>query len=180
MKKGITAVLCAVIVLVGGCDAPSEPGNDLRITDGSKMKSTQDIENLVSEYVYRVYDIVPEAYTERYIDETTSYEDMMGMIYAHSVYCSIEAVIVSNIEFENASAANAVAIMTAQYSSDSIEGGNYYIPMRVDCVYIDDEWKVSSSEWLCFAPTDEYILRKNDSSGYYELYPIEGGDNSIN
>ncbi len=176
MKKGIAAVLFTAILVFGGCKHTYEAENGLWITDGSKLKSTQDIERLISEYVYRVYDIVPEAYSERYIDETTSYEDMVGMIFAHSVYCSVKNVIVSNIEFENASAANAVAIMTAYYSSDSISEGEYYIPMRVDCEYSDDQWKVSSSEWLCFAPVEDYILRKNDSSGYYELYPDKGGD----
>ena len=74
---------------------------------------------------------------------------------------------------------SAVAIMTSHYSSDTVEEGDYYIPMRVDCVLADNEWKVLSSEWLCYAPVSYYELRKNEASGYYELYPVKEDDSIV-
>ncbi len=176
MKKALLPLFFALLSLSCSCSANDQYAAELQVIDGEKQEEFQKIEEIVSDYVYRVYEIDPEDYEERYIDESTEYADMYGMILAHSVHSSISDIIVSNIRFENASAANAIAIMTAHYSSDTVEDGDYYIPMRVDCELTADEWKVLSSEWLCYAPVSDYELRKNDASGYYELYPLKESD----
>ena len=178
MKKAIVPIFCAILMFAGGCTA-SAPAAELQVIDGEKHEEYMTIEKTISDYIFRVYMIDPDSYEERYIDESTEYEDMYGMILAHSVHSSIMDLKVSNIEFENNSSANAVAIMTSHYSSDTVEKGDYYIPMRVDCVLADNEWKVLSSEWLCYAPVSDYELRKNEASGYYELYPVKEDDSIV-
>ena len=99
MKKAIVPIFCAILMFAGGCTA-SAPAAELQVIDGEKHEEYMTIEKTISDYIFRVYMIDPDSYEERYIDESTEYEDMYGMILAHSVHSSIMDVKVSNIEFE--------------------------------------------------------------------------------
>lgn len=126
------------------------------------------IEDLTVEYLYRVYNIVDD-YSPEYIDEATTPEEMIASVYDNNIRCNIKDQVVTKFTFINKGEADVIVVATADFTSKSIESGEYYIPITVNCKKKNLAWVVADSSLGTFMPTSDWSLKQNQTSGQYEF-----------
>lgn len=146
--------------------------DDTIVTDGQKAEATEIIKQLMTDYVYRVYNINDDTPEADYIDENTTPKEWYGIVRGYQMKCTITDDVISDVTIDfKSDSASGLIIITAQYKDSSNEEGMYYIPLYVYLEKIDDEWKVVESESPYVASADEYSLVKDEAAGMYKLSP---------
>ncbi len=182
MKKTIIVAILAALMLSGcnNADDTTLGSSDsvVEIQSGEDVHREEEVKNIANEYINRVYNIDYKTYNPEYIDESTTVDEMKKVMTQLKVKCDIKNILFVEVDFINNSTVEIIAITTADYGSDLVEMGEYYIPIAVDLEKIDEEWTVMSSEWMSFASTSTHELVKNKTSGYYEFVPIQPKTNT--
>lgn len=189
--RGFILTLASVFMIAGCSNASEETdalyGNDKAeqitvnvtsidetfVTDGDKASSLETIKQMMTDYVYRVYNVNENSVEADYIDENTTPEEWYGDVRGDSMYCSISDLVIANAEIDKKTdKASGLVILTAIYKDSSTEKGEYYLPVYIDFELIDGEWKIMGSECPYVASSDDYSLEKDEAAGLYKLKAI--------
>ena len=193
LKESKLALISAIaIVLLTGCSNASDEidplygndkagqitsniteVNDTFVTDGQKAEAIETIRQMMTDYVYRVYNVNENSVEADYIDESTTPEEWYGNVRGASMYCSITDAVIANADVDvKTDKGSGLIILTAIYKDSATEKGEYYLPIYVNFELIDEEWKVIDSECPYIASSDDYELEKDEAAGMYKLKAI--------